>query len=318
MRLVEEEDQLRLVGIADLGKLLEQLGEEPEQEGRIELGRGHQPVGGEDVDDSPASVVEGDEIVDVERRLAEEAVAALRAELEERALDGADAGLRDVAVGDCQLVGAIGAIGEHRLEVVQVEQEKPVLVGDVEDDGEHAFLDLVQIHQPGEHERAHFGDGGADRMALPAEQVPELDRIVVIGPARIPDLGRPGGEGIVELAHRRAGHCEAAQIALHVGDEDRHSGAREAFGETLQGDGLAGAGRPGDQAVTVGPAEHEPLRLAAAQADEDRGFVVHAGAPCCVASYLRSEAGRQAEGGAALPPHAQHGEDFHRSARAIP
>ena len=36
MRLVEEEHELRLLGIADLGQLLEQLRQQPEQEGGVE------------------------------------------------------------------------------------------------------------------------------------------------------------------------------------------------------------------------------------------------------------------------------------------
>jgi hypothetical protein len=258
----KKKTSLGLSGSPTSGELLEQLREEPEQEGGIELGRGHQLVGGEDVDDAPAVLVEAEEIVDVERGLAEEAVPALRAKLEERALDGADAGLGDVAVGHRQLVGAVGASGEHRLQVVEVEQEQPLLVGDVEDDGEHAFLDLVQVHQPGQHERAHLGDGGSDGVALLSEQVPELDGIVAIGPGGIADLRGPGGEGVVKLAHRRSGHGEAAEIALHVGDEDRDPGLRETLGEALKGDRLAGAGGSGDQAVPVGAPEDEPLRLA--------------------------------------------------------
>src|SRR3546814_16912572 len=39
MRLVEEEDQFRLVGIAHLWKRLEQLRQQPEQEGAVEPGR---------------------------------------------------------------------------------------------------------------------------------------------------------------------------------------------------------------------------------------------------------------------------------------
>jgi hypothetical protein len=39
VRLVEEEHQLRLVEIAHLGQRLEQLGEQPQQEGRVQLGR---------------------------------------------------------------------------------------------------------------------------------------------------------------------------------------------------------------------------------------------------------------------------------------
>jgi hypothetical protein len=48
--LVEEEHQLGFVGIADLGQFLEQLRQQPQQEGRIELGRLDQLVGGQQVD----------------------------------------------------------------------------------------------------------------------------------------------------------------------------------------------------------------------------------------------------------------------------
>ncbi len=37
VRLVEEEDQLRLLRVADLGQAFEQLGQQPEQEGGVEL-----------------------------------------------------------------------------------------------------------------------------------------------------------------------------------------------------------------------------------------------------------------------------------------
>ena len=50
-----------------------------------------------------------------------------------------------------------------------------------------------------------------------------------------------------ELAHL----ADAAQVALHVGHETRHAGLAEGFGQHLQGDGLAGAGGAGDEAVAV-------------------------------------------------------------------
>ena len=62
---------------------------------------------------------------------------------------------------------------EHRAQVLQVEQQQALLVGDAEGDVEHALLDVVEIHQARQQQRAHLGDGGADRMALLAEQVPE-------------------------------------------------------------------------------------------------------------------------------------------------
>ena len=55
VRLVEEEHELRLVRIADFGQSLVELGQQPEQQRRVELRRLHQLVGGEDVDDAAAA-----------------------------------------------------------------------------------------------------------------------------------------------------------------------------------------------------------------------------------------------------------------------
>ncbi|EXI73838.1 MAG: hypothetical protein AW10_04237 [Candidatus Accumulibacter appositus] len=97
MRLVEEEDQLRFLDVADLGQLFEKLGQQPEQESRVQPRRSHQLVGGEDIDHSP-TVVGLHQVGDVEHRFAEEDVAALVAKVQQAALDGADRRRRDIAV----------------------------------------------------------------------------------------------------------------------------------------------------------------------------------------------------------------------------
>src|SRR5205085_2254078 len=89
---VEEEHQLGLVRVADLRQPLEQLGQHPQQEGRIKARRVEQLVRGEDVDDAASFFVGLQEVVDVEHGLAEEFFAALRLDLQQAALDDADAG----------------------------------------------------------------------------------------------------------------------------------------------------------------------------------------------------------------------------------
>jgi hypothetical protein len=145
-------------------------------------------------------------------------------------------------------------------------------------DGQHAFLHLVQAHQAGEQQRAHLADGGAHRMALLAEQVPELHRAGLIGPALIADLGGAGGKGLVRLGGGGAGHGEAGEVALHIGDEGRNAGARQAFDDSLEGDGLAGTGGAGDQPVPIGARQLQGLRLSAARAsanEDARRQVTH-------------------------------------------
>ena len=90
VRLVEKEDKRGLVRISDLRQALEQLRQHPQQERRVELRRSDQLVGDEDVDHAAAVPIGLQQIIDVEHRLAEQLLAALLLDLEERALDGAD------------------------------------------------------------------------------------------------------------------------------------------------------------------------------------------------------------------------------------
>ncbi len=98
MRLVEEEHELRLFRIADFRQFLEQFRQQPEQEGGVEPRIGHQLVGGEDVDIAAAVAVGLHEVLQLERGLAEEFLAALVFQHQQRPLDGADGLLGDVAV----------------------------------------------------------------------------------------------------------------------------------------------------------------------------------------------------------------------------
>ena len=184
VRLVEEEHQLRLFRIAHLGQRLEQFGEQPEQEGRIELRAAHQPVGGEDVDHPAPLLVDGKKVVDLQRRLAEEHVRALALEAQQLPLDRADAGLGHIAVGARQVLRILVSEAQHGLQVAEVEQQEVVLVRIAEHDVEHAFLGIVEIEQAREQQRAHLRDRRPDREALLAVQVPEHRRIVGVGIVR--------------------------------------------------------------------------------------------------------------------------------------
>ncbi|MNZ87072.1 hypothetical protein D3C78_1059210 [compost metagenome] len=93
--------------------------------------------------------------------------------------------------------------------------------------------------------------------ALPGH-VPQGDRI------GLRPVAEPGhaGDALGDLAFRFADRAESAQVTLDVGGEHRHAGIAERLGEALQGDGLAGAGGAGDQAVAVGQAQQAGDRLA--------------------------------------------------------
>ncbi len=95
------------------------------------------------------------------------------------ALDDTDGRSRDIAVARRQGRRVFGQMLQQGAQILEIEQQKALLVGQFERDIEHAFLDVVQFEQAREEQRSHIRNGGADRMALFAEQVPERDREIV-------------------------------------------------------------------------------------------------------------------------------------------
>ncbi len=185
--------------------------------------------------------------------------AALVFQHQKLALDRPDRGGRDVAVAQRQVGGVLPDPDQHRLQVLQVKERQPLLVGQPEGDIENPLLRLAQVHQPREQERPHLGHGGANRMALFAEEIPEGDREGLVLQV-IADGGAALHEGVVQLAGGRSGDRDAGKIALHVRQEDRYAGRRKALGENLERHRLAGPGRARDQTVAVSIFQQEFLR----------------------------------------------------------
>ena len=169
MGFIEKENQLRLFRIAHLGHFLKKLGEKPEKEGGVELRRGHEPVGGEDVHVAPAIARGAHQVLDVEGGFAKEFVAALLFNDHKPALDGADRGGSHIAILGGDFLAAIGEIGQQGAQVLKIKQGKALRVGKAEGNVHGAFLRFREAHETRQHEGAHFRYGGADGVALFAE-----------------------------------------------------------------------------------------------------------------------------------------------------
>jgi hypothetical protein len=150
-------------------------------------------------------------------------------------------------------VAALADLGQQGAQVLEVEQQQALVVGQLEGDVEHALLRVVELQHAGEQQRAHFRDGRAHRMALFAEQIPENGREPVERIVGEADIAGALLQEILGHAHFR----DAAEVALDVGGEDRHPGARKALGQHLQCYRLARAGGAGDQPVAVGIAQRQ-------------------------------------------------------------
>ena len=271
MGLVEEEYELGQFHVADLGESRIKLGHEPQQEGRIKLRLKHQFVGREDVHYALGPLAL-EEVVDVEGRLAEELVGALVLEGKKRSLDGSDAGCGDVAVGGSELGGVLRHIVEHGPEVLEVYEEKAPLVSDAEDDVEDSGLGLVELHKTGEKVRAHLGDGRPHGVALLAEYVEKAHGAAL----ELGILDTEFGHPLLDEAGQASGLADAGEVALHVGHEAGYSYLAECLRKDLEGDGLAGAGRAGDESVAVGHFTADGNRpVVAVGYVEPSFFVVH-------------------------------------------
>ena len=255
VRLVEEEHQLRLLDVADLGKVVEQVGQQPHQERRedrgpvLEVGQLHQG-------DQPLAVGRGpQEVAGLELRLAEERVRALVGERDQLAQDhpccraGETTEVLEVGLA---LVG--GEVLDHLAKVGEVQQRQPGLVGVVEDQPERGLLGLVEpehLRQQGRPERGHRHPQ-RDAGALAADG--EVLHRETLGAPLLAHRGRALDDLRVLLAGRR----QPGEVALDVRGEDRDAGGGELLGEELQGLRLAGAGRTGHETVPVEHRERDP------------------------------------------------------------
>ena len=258
--LVEEEDHLGLVEVADLGQALEQLGQHPEQEGRVDRGALNELLAGENVDVAAAVRVGVHPVGDVQLRLAEEELAALLLELEQSALDRADTGGGDIAV----LHGELGPVLAHKLEhgaqILEVEQQQAVVVGHFKDNVQNAGLNLGQAEQTRQEHRAHGADRDAHGMADLAENIPEAGGVAL----KVKALNAEALDARLHVGAVLAGSAHAGQIALDVREENRHAHVGEGLRHDLHGDGFAGAGGARDQTVAVchiGQQEQPLVRL---------------------------------------------------------
>ncbi len=142
----------------------------------------------------------------------------------------------------------VGHIGQHRAQVLQVNQQKSLVVSHLEDDIQHAGLDVVEPHQARKQLRTHVGDGGAHRVALLAEYIEELHRAAL----ELRVFNAEFRAALLDKAAHGAALADAGEVALHIGHETGNAGLAEGLGQHLQRDGFTGTGGTGNQAVAVG------------------------------------------------------------------
>ncbi len=173
VRFIEEEHQLGLLRIAHFRQPFKEFAEQPQQEGGVELGRIDEFIGSQNIDHAITLGIGLQQVIQVERRLPQELVRPLLLERQQAALHGAHAGGGDVAVLGLKLFGMRAHVLQHRLQVFEIEQQQPLVIGDFENGCQHACLGVVQVEQAAKEQGTHIGHGRPDRMPLLAKHIPE-------------------------------------------------------------------------------------------------------------------------------------------------
>jgi hypothetical protein len=93
---------------------------------------------------------------------------------------------------------------QQRPQILEVEQQQALVVGDLEGDVEHALLGVVEVEEARQQQRPHLGDGGADGWPCSPNRSQKIDREF----GRLPVIGeadRLGAldEEVLGLAHPR-------------------------------------------------------------------------------------------------------------------
>ena len=143
--LVEEEHEFRFVEVTDLRKVVEEVGEQPHEKGRVEFGLVLHPGHFEQADDAAAVRVDPQEISGVDLRLAEKYVGSLIGERDQLAQDHANGGTRQAAeAGELTLSFGTRQIAEHGAQVGEVDERESRPCRVVEDEAERGLLRAIE------------------------------------------------------------------------------------------------------------------------------------------------------------------------------
>ena len=261
VRLVEEEHQLRLVGIAHLGQLLEQFRQQPQQEGRVKPRAA--------ISRSAARIVDPPAPVGIACASGPQAPAPARRRASPRPAPpapAAPAGSRRSSWRRCCRSAAPRSLAFSPTQTSSACRSLRSSSGSpCSSATRNAMFSTPSCTAVRSSSRASSSgpiSATVVRTGWPCSpnRSQKVTGKAAVGIVGQPDRRRPRLERLVQLEPGRAGRAQPRQVALHVGHEHRHARGREAFGQDLQGHRLAGAGGAGDQPVAVGLSQQQMLR----------------------------------------------------------
>ena len=272
VRLIEEKYQARLVQVAGFRQTFEQLRQQPQKESGVQRRILHQFHRVQHVNHAPALGISADPILNIQSRLSEEQVAALLLQRQQCPQDGRHRLRRNVSVGHHVFRAVLAHVVQHDSQILQVGQQKALVIGDAEHDVKDAFLHICQTQNPAEKLRPHLADGDPDGVTALLIDIPEGGRIFPVSKSL------PKAETVDALLHilRALPRCtDARHISFYIAHEHRHARIGKGFRHHLHGDRLAGTAGAGNQPVAVAHFQHHFHPLVPRQAHIYSSILVH-------------------------------------------
>ena len=153
VRFIEEEHQFWFLQIARFRQLFIQLGEHPQQAGGVQFGHLVELLGAEDINHPFAAGVGTHPVFDVQHRFAKEVCRSLLLQRQQSALDSPDRGAADIAVLILEGFSVIANVLGDGPQVFEIEQQQTLVIGNTEDNIQHAGLHVVEVQQTGQQQR---------------------------------------------------------------------------------------------------------------------------------------------------------------------
>src|SRR5690606_32569388 len=137
-----------------LRQLFEQLGEQPEQEGRVDARRLVDQAARVEQMDAPAAIrLATQDVGQLQRRLAEEGLGALLFQPGQLAQKRLRRGLGEQRGVLAKRLGGFQQVTDQRLEILQIEQQQTLAVGNLEHRLQRSLLAVGQLQQVAEQQR---------------------------------------------------------------------------------------------------------------------------------------------------------------------
>ena len=186
MGLVKEKDHLWLIPVPGLRKSLEELGYHPEHEGGVHGRIVNQSLTVQNLNGSLSVAVRTEPVPDIQGRLPEEELSALRLQSHHGPDNRTEALLRNISIGKGIFLCVLPHRLQHGPQILGINQKQLLIIRYLKNNCQNIRLDIVEAQNPSEQQGPHLGNRGPQSLKDSARTLSVMVLPVPVAPAIIP------------------------------------------------------------------------------------------------------------------------------------